>query len=338
MVAWRFDGVLLPDGEEGEVVVGEGEATDLPGRWAVTGLVDAHCHFTVDVGDDGLPYLSDAAFAQRRLEGLARDGVTLLRDVGGRSEVTLDYARSTRPGLPLVLAAGRFHSTADRYFPRMYTPCDPDDLDESIRTEVATGATWIKVIADFPEVVDGRPASGTVAPTYDEETLARAVATAHDAGARVAAHCGLSATALVAMGVDSIEHGNGLTEDDLRLLGSRGGAWTPTIAVATRMTRGSDEEAPVAEHYRHHLPLALGHGVTVMTGSDAMASVAEDVAVLAEHGLTVEQAIAAATTAPRAYLGVESASDLVTFETDPRDDPAVLAIPSAVVIRGERIV
>jgi imidazolonepropionase-like amidohydrolase len=74
-----------------------------------------------------------------------------------------------------------------------------------------------------------------------------------------------------------------------------------------------------------------------MTGSDATASVAEDVAVLAEHGLTVDQALAAATTAPRAYLGVEGTSDLVTLDTDPRDDPSALARPSAVVIRGERV-
>jgi imidazolonepropionase-like amidohydrolase len=337
-MAWRFEGVLLPEGEEGAVVVGAGEPTDLPGGWAVTGLVDAHCHFTVDVGEDGMPFLSDDEFARRRLDALAREGVTLLRDVGGRSEVTLDHARSTRSGRPMVLAAGRFHSTRNRYFPRMYTPCDPDDLDESIRAETAAGATWIKIIADFPEVVDGVPTSGTVAPTYDEGTLARAVATAHEAGARVAAHCGLSATALVGMGVDSIEHGNGLTEDDLRALGSRGGAWTPTIAVATSMSRGTEREAPVSEHYRHHLPLALAHGVTVMTGSDAMASVAEDVAVLAEHGLSVEQAIAAATTAPRSYLGVDPTSDLVTFAADPRQDPSVLGTPSAVVIRGERVV
>jgi imidazolonepropionase-like amidohydrolase len=103
------------------------------------------------------------------------------------------------------------------------------------------------------------------------------------------------------------------------------------------MSRGTEQEAAVSEHYREHLSLALSYGVTVMTGSDAMASVAEDVAVLARHGLTAEQAIAAATTAPRAYLGVESTSDLVTFEADPRDDPAVLVTPSAVVIRGERV-
>jgi imidazolonepropionase-like amidohydrolase len=139
------------------------------------------------------------------------------------------------------------------------------------------------------------------------------------------------------MGVDSIEHGNGLTEEDLRVLGARGGAWTPTIAVATNMSRGTEHEAAVSEHYREHLSLALSYGVTVMTGSDAMASVAEDVAVLARHGLTSEQAIAAATTAPRAYLDVEPTSDLVTFEADPREDPAVLAMPSAVVIRGERV-
>jgi imidazolonepropionase-like amidohydrolase len=314
--------VLLPEGSEGEVVV------------------DAHCHVTVDVDTDGLPYVSDRAFADRRLEEMAGQGVALLRDVGGASEITLDFARGTSPGFPVVVAAGRFHSSRDRYFPRMYTPCDADELDASIRSEVADGATWVKIIADFPRVVDGVP-RGEKAPAYDEETLRRAVETSHSLGARVAAHSTVGASALVAMGVDSIEHGNGLTEDDLAALGARGGAWTPTVgAVVAAADHLPPERLPhleaLQEHYRHHLPIALRAGVTVMAGSDAAVPLARDIALLAEHGLTPIEAIEAATSAARTYLDVQPSGDLVTFDTDPREDPAVLANPSAVVLRGER--
>jgi imidazolonepropionase-like amidohydrolase len=341
MTAWRFHGVLLPDGDDGEVVVGSGEDELLPGSFAITGLVDAHCHVTVDIDADGLPFVSDREFAGRRLDELAREGVALLRDVGGDAEITLDYARSTRPGLPLVLSAGRFHSTRERYFPRMYTPCDPDELDASIQVEVAAGATWVKIVTDFPLVVGGFP-RGEKAPTYDEETLARAVGTAHGLGARVAAHSTMSASSLVAMGVDSIEHGNGLTEDDLRVLGARGGAWTPTIGAVVAASEHAPPEAQsmfaeLAEHYRHHLPIAVSAGVTVMAGSDAAVPVARDVALLAEHGLTAQEAIESATLSARAFLGVEGSDDLVTFDRDPREDPTVLAAPAAVVLRGARV-
>ena len=313
----------------------------LPGTYAITGLVDAHCHVTVDVGDDDLPFVSHRTFADERMEELAREGVAVLRDVGGASEITLDYARGRRPGLPLVLAAGRFHSTRDRYFVRMYTPCDPDQLDASISTEVGHGATWVKIITDFPLVMDGMP-SGQKAPTYDAATLARAVATAHSLGARVAAHSTIPASHLVAMGVDSIEHGNGLTEDDLIALGNRGGAWTPTVgAVLEACEKAPSEARPhfeaLLEHYRHHLPFALSVGVTVMAGSDAAVPVARDIAKLIQCGLTPEQGIDAGTVAARAYLGVEDSDDLVTYDADPREDPSVLTSPSAVVLHGVRV-
>jgi imidazolonepropionase-like amidohydrolase len=343
MSAWRFEGVLLPTGDHGQVVVGVGDPEPLPGTFALTGLVDAHCHFTVDVDARGLPFVSDAAFAERRLGELAREGVTLLRDVGGASEVTLDYARSPRPGLPLVIAAGRFHSTRERYFPPMYAPVDAEQLDESIRAEIAAGATWVKIITDFPHVVDGVPQPASVARTYDDAVLARAVSTAHEAGARVAAHSTLSPSALVAMGVDSIEHGNGLDEDDLTRLGARGGAWTPTLGAALAVPADASpamraRKAELSEHYRHHLSFALRSGVTVMAGSDAVTTVGADVGLMVQHGLTARQAIDAATVAARLYLGVEPGADLVTYALDPRSDPEVLASPSAVVLRGERVV
>jgi imidazolonepropionase-like amidohydrolase len=344
MAAYGFRGVLLPDDISGELVIGVGAPSPLPGSYAVTGLVDAHCHFTVDIDDSGEPFVSGRAFAEGRIAELAQEGVTLLRDVGGSSEITLDYARSRRPGLPRVLAAGRFHSMRERYFPLMYTPTDAEDLDDSIRREVADGATWVKIITDFPHVVDGVPQRGTVAATYDDETLARAVDTAHHAGARVAAHSTLAASQLVAMGVDSLEHGNGVTEGDLTALGARGGGWTPTIGVVmgSRVPEDASGEYTAAieaagEHYRHHMPYALEVGVTLMTGSDAMVTVADDIRAMVEYGLTPSQAIAAATVSARGFLGVDATEDLVTYNADPRDDPSVLSSPAAVVIGGRRV-
>src|SRR4051812_36726397 len=94
VAAFVFNGVLLPIDSPGEFIVGAGAPSPLPGSYAVTGLVDAHCHFTVDIGENEEPFVSGRAFADRRITELAHDGVTLIRDVGGSSEITLDYARS----------------------------------------------------------------------------------------------------------------------------------------------------------------------------------------------------------------------------------------------------
>jgi imidazolonepropionase-like amidohydrolase len=69
-MAWAFDGVLLPDGVETRVEVGVGDAVLLPGRYALAGLVDAHCHLTVTTDSQG-PYV-DGSIAERRLDELAR--------------------------------------------------------------------------------------------------------------------------------------------------------------------------------------------------------------------------------------------------------------------------
>jgi imidazolonepropionase-like amidohydrolase len=95
--------------------------------------------------------------------------------------------------------------------------------------------------------------------------------------------------------------------------------------------------AQLSERLTELLPLAEALGVTLLTGSDVVGSVAEEVALLCEHAVNPSQALRAATTSARAYLGCGPSDDLVTYEADPRCDPEVLANPSAVVIRGVRV-
>ncbi len=341
VAGWRFGGVLLPEGRDGEVVIGSGELSPLPGSFAVTGLVDAHCHVTVDVDAQGHPFVSDRPFADARLADLAEHGVGLVRtwEAPARSPSTMPGvpAADSRECSPRVGSTRSVTATSHG----MYTPCDPDELESSIRSRVARGATWVKIITDFPLIVDGVPA-GEKEATYDEATLLTAIQTAHELGARVAAHSTIPASRLVAMGVDSIEHGNGLTEDDLVALGARGGGWTPTVGA---VVAAADHLPPerlahleaMREHYRHHLPVAMRAGVTVMAGSDAAVPVARDIALLAEHGLTPLQALEAATVSARTYLGIEGSDDLVTFDDDPRADLTVLGSPRAVVLGGQRV-
>ena len=342
-MAWRFDGVLLPSGEDGGVLVGSGEPAPLPGRFALVGLVDAHCHLTVGLDETG-PHL-DGAGAGRRLDALAQGGVSLVRDVGGDRTVTLPLSRHPVGGWPQVQAAGRFLAPPGGYFPRLHEPVAPVDLPAAIEAEIAAGASWIKIVADFPELDGDRPRPGTSFRNYAAEDIAAAVQTAHRLGARVAAHTNTTVVAdLVACGVDSVEHGLALTEGDLGQLGARGGAWTPTLASFAGIQRTADPAlramlAAHAERLSVLLPAAVERGVTILTGTDVVGTVAEEIGLLHAYGLTVDQALRAATTAARDYLGADDSpgDDLVTYEHDPRTDPELLGEPSAVVIRGLRV-
>jgi imidazolonepropionase-like amidohydrolase len=169
--------------------------------------------------------------------------------------------------------------------------------------------------------------------------VAAVVAGAHARGVRVAAHCTTElASALIAAGVDSIEHGTALTADDIAALAARGGAWTPTLtAVLGADPDGYSERGrALSNRLRDLLPHAIASGVHVLTGSDIVGSVAGEIAKLVEHGVTPQAALRAATTSAREFLGV-AGTDLVTYDKDPREDPEILRHPAAVVLRGTRV-
>ncbi len=105
----------------------------------------------------------------------------MIRDAGGRSQVTLSLARTTVAGRPVVTAAGRFLAPASRYFPRLYSPTAPDGVVAAIQGEVAAGAAWVKIIGDFPEWGEDGPVPHSTAATYDLDTLRLAVDEAHRA-------------------------------------------------------------------------------------------------------------------------------------------------------------
>lgn len=343
MTTWVFDGVTLPGGERRQVEAGSGEQQPLPGRFALPGLVDAHCHLTVGSDDRG-PLLLGRDVAEARMQDLVRQGVTSLRDTGGDRTITLSLAARRRPGDPAIVACGRFLAPQGRYFPRMHDPVQPEELVEAIEAEIDDGATWVKLIGDFPStdgvgVVKGTP----IETTYSLDIATAAVEAAHGRGARVAAHTnGQAVSSLVRAGVDSVEHGTVITAEDLRLLGERGGAWTPTLGASVLPGRRDSAAAAtrrraMSQHLTAMLPLAVEYGVRILTGSDVVGNVVQEIALLVEHGLSVDDALTAASGGGRGYLRCGDEHDLVTYDDDPRERPEALRQPAAVVVRGHRI-
>jgi imidazolonepropionase-like amidohydrolase len=369
---WVFEGAVLPAGETVRLefgtrragvagdataaagagagagagdaaVAGAGDAEVLPGRLAVPGLVDSHCHLTMGPGDNG-PRLFGTEFATERLAELADAGVSALRDVGGNREVTLKLARTEDDSRPLVLAAGRFFAPRGRYFAGMYDPVDPEDLLAAVEAEVADGASWLKLVGDFPEVGPDGPIRGSlVGPTYELDVIKAMIERAHAHPVRVAAHVTSELVRdLIEAGVDSVEHGTSLTEADLEVLGARGGAWTPTLCASVGVTPAASAEQESRRQARSAylaalLPLADRYGVRVLTGSDVVGTVAGEIDLLVQHGLTVDQALTAASTGAQEFLGLSGDGNLVTYAADPREHPEVLATPAAVVLNHRRI-
>ena len=333
MTAWRVRAVRLPHGRDpedwvvGDPVPGAAGVEDLPGGWALAGLVDAHGHLAFDMAGLGLPRASrDLVAANLALHRHA--GVLLVRDVGAPPGVRLRG--------PHVIAAGRFLAPAGGYTEHIYDPVPADELADAALAELAAaGDGWVKVVADYPE---GQLLSSPAALNYDVDVLRAAVDAVHAAGGRVAAHTtGTAAPAVVAAGVDSVEHGLGLDEDSVRALAARGGAWTPTLTSSLTLL---EAEGASADHLRELIPLAHRLGATILAGTDLTpaGTVAREVARLVTYGLPPQAALEAASTAARTYLRrPASPGDLVTYAADPRDDPEVLLRPAAIVVDGRRV-
>lgn len=354
-MGWRITAVSLPDGDRPiDVWVDDaGRLADapvpgaelLPGRFVVPGLVDSHAHPAIQGGSRG-PVGRDVAGVVDVLSQWSAAGVGFVRDVGSPGGVTLDVQPA--PGLPKVLAAGRFLAPADRYFPGLLPEPAPTELLTDLALgELARGASWVKVIGDFPAFVDGWPV-GALEPTYPHEALAAMVAAVHSAGGRVAVHSTMADVAnLVRLGVDSIEHGIAMDESCLALMAETGAAWTPTLNAALGLLRDAPEDRrrrleDFRDQLRHLLPLAVTLGVPVLAGTDAAGSIVDEIVALAKYGLEPAAALASASTTALAFLGearsaLDGQATLVTYAADPREDLAVLSDPVAIIIDGVRL-
>jgi imidazolonepropionase-like amidohydrolase len=317
-----------------------GDAEVLPGRYVLPGLVDAHAHPAVTGGPDG-PVALDAAGTRATLVAWAETGVTLVRDVGSPAGVTLSVASG--PGQPQVRAAGRFLAPAGRYFPQLLVePVGDNELISAALDEIGRGATWVKVIADFPRV----PEFIDLERTYPVALIAGLADAVHAAGARVAAHMTLPGVVeLVAAGIDSVEHGTELDPVAIEEMGRRGVAWTPTLCAlpspdAPNLAPEQRQRAERAwARMSELLPLAVRHRVPVLAGTDVVGSLPREVSLLAEYGLEPNEAMAAASEWGRRFIDPDTTrADIVTYRDDPRDDPALLAQPAAVVVNGTRLV
>ena len=324
---------------------------DVRSGFAVNGLVDAHAHLTgasVETMVEGLAdvELAMAGHAAQQLEG----GVLLIADKGARDDsglAALDIDPSHRPEIRL---AGTVVSTEGGYYPDFGLVVDPDGPVANWIDAVAVEAvSWVKLIGDWP-----RKGKGPVT-NFTEGALRAIVDVAHRRGKRVAIHAAAPATSTlaVAAGVDSIEHGLFLTEDDLRALGRRGGTWVPTIAAmeGIRDMLGHDSSGgrlfvEGLNNVRELLGSAIGFGVTVLGGTDLHlphGQVATEGQRLVDYGLDVETALTAVTDAGYHHLGVERSfsvgaiADVVVLRGDPRDDLSLLGDP-LVVVRAGRVV
>ncbi|HEV7534325.1 MAG TPA: amidohydrolase, partial [Acidimicrobiia bacterium] len=222
-------GVVLPEAEERDLWIVEGRLTleAVPGAdsvaaggWILPGLVDAHCH--IGLGPAGPVHGPGELHAQGRTDAAA--GALLVRDAGSPADTRFLDGEGD---VPRIVRCGHHIARPKRYSPHTAQEVDVHELSDAVAAEVARGGGgWVKLVGDWID-----RSEGDLTPLWPADVLRAAVDRAHGLGARVAVHV-FSEEALpdlIAAGVDSVEHGTGLTEDLVARLADSGGALVPTL-------------------------------------------------------------------------------------------------------------
>jgi len=327
---------------------------DLGGRWVLPGWVDAHVH------------INDLRQARTAL----LSGVTTARSMGASHFSDIGIGELNRGGFadaPDMVAAG-YHvrpQPAEEMFIDLPKLIDlrgrvagTAAVRRMVRALLDRGVGVIKIMATER---GGLPDTDPRQRVFTDEDLGAAVDEAATRRIPVAAHAhgDEGARAAVRAGVKSIEHGTYLSDDTLTLMKSRGTYFVPTIATVVDLVEpgGDYDNALLSIRGRGMLPRvretsarAVKMGVRMVAGTDtgygpaSSRRMPDEIIELHRAGLSVLQAIQAATSTSAELLGVGGRTgavkpgleaDLIVIERDPVADITALHDVLVVINNGK---
>lgn len=268
---------------------------DLPGTTLLPGLIEGHGHLLLHPysetswNDQVLkePESYRVARATVHARKTLEAGFTTFRDLGTEGAGYADYglkkaiAEGIIPGPRLIISSKAIVATGS-YGPKGFSPdfdlpllgaepADADNLMTVVRTQIAKGADFIKVYADYRWGPNGE-----AMPTFSEDEIRLMVETAGSSGRDVVAHAATpeGMRRAINAGVVMIEHGDGGTDEIFKLMKEKGVALCPTLAAGYAITEyagwdpKTDPEPKRISNKRESFKRALASGVIISAGGD----------------------------------------------------------------------
>ena len=264
--------VLVRDGKIVEIansvtVTGDARTIDLGGNTLMPGLCDAHVHVTAFTANFQIlkatsPFYVSIRAAQT-LEKMLRRGFTTVRDAGGADWGLVRAVEEGHINGPRVLFCGHALSQTGGHGD-MRGPgedslhqcfccaglghiCDGvSEVLKAAREEIRRGATQIKIMASGGVA---SPTDRITSTQFSEEELNAIVGEANAANIPVMAHA-YTASAVnraILSGVTSIEHGNLIDTESVRLLNGHEAWLVPTLVVYRALVEEGVEAGLPAE-------------------------------------------------------------------------------------------
>lgn len=311
----------------------------------IPGLIDCHDHLGLKTGDEHAQAKEhnfiNVLRGVRNARRLLAAGITTLRSVGEKNLMDVYWRDAIEKGWmpgPRLLICCRFIMRTGGHAWYLGREADgPEEIRKAVREQIKHGADAIKLM-----ITGGASTAGSV-PTvscYRDDEIEAAVEEAHRFGKKVAAHIhgGPGARAAIKAGIDSIEHGVYLTDDDLALMAEKGTFLCITYGVYFAASTSDtvpqfmqDRCAEAAKHYLTTIANARKHNVKVVFGGDTYhGDPTTEFKGLIQAGFTPEAAFGAATSNAAELLGMQDKigsietgkfADLVALKRNPLEDP-----------------